>query len=208
MARWRQNLQVASGFLTVVILLAACQENPGVQKERYFRSGQRYLAEHKYDEAIIEFRNAVQIDPRFADAHVALGQAYQGKRWIHDARWEYTKALEIDPQHLEGHVHLAGLYRELGLTDDAIQTARKALEIDNKNATASIVLGRALSQIRKFAEAKQAIDLGLTLAPQASEGYLALGEWHFRAAHIPGSISVGSAAEAAEKLKADGITIW
>lgn len=32
---------------------------------------------------------------------------------------------------------------------------------------------------------------------------MALGEWHFRAAHIPGSISVGSAAEAAEKLKAD-----
>ena len=32
---------------------------------------------------------------------------------------------------------------------------------------------------------------------------MALGEWHFRAVHIPGSISVCSATEAAEKLEAD-----
>ncbi|MEE9154292.1 MAG: tetratricopeptide repeat protein, partial [candidate division NC10 bacterium] len=183
MTRRIRRLGVVGGLLVAAIVLAACQGSPEVQKGGYLQSGLQYLKDRRYDEAIIEFRNALQIDPRFADAHAAIGEGYQGKGWVYDARWAYTKAIEIDPQHLQAHLDLARLYREVGLIEDAIRTVRKAIEIDGENATAYIVLGRVLTRKRAFTEAKQAIDTGLRLDPEALGGYLAVGEWHLLQHH-------------------------
>ena len=43
--------------------------------------GGKYLKEDKLNEAIIEFRNALQIDPDLAPALHALGRTYADKSW-------------------------------------------------------------------------------------------------------------------------------
>ena len=39
---------------------------------RYFESGNAYVAQKKYAEAVLEYRNALQVDPRFAEARYRL----------------------------------------------------------------------------------------------------------------------------------------
>src|SRR6266404_5698697 len=60
----------------LAVFLTACSRDPNVQKQKYFESGQRFFAKGKYREAVIEFRNATQVDPAFAAAHYQLSQSY------------------------------------------------------------------------------------------------------------------------------------
>jgi Tfp pilus assembly protein PilF len=58
------------------LFLAGCSRDPNIRKQKYYESGQRYFAKGKYREAVIQFSNAVQVDPRFGDAHYKLAQTY------------------------------------------------------------------------------------------------------------------------------------
>lgn len=71
---------ISKKYISVVIcmylllILAACQKQ-SVWQEQY-DLGMRYLNESNYEEAILAFMSAIEIDPRQADAYVYLTQAY------------------------------------------------------------------------------------------------------------------------------------
>ncbi len=56
------------------VMLPGCSRDPNVRKQKYFDSARRYVEEKKFREAAIQFQNALQVDPRFADAHYQLAQ--------------------------------------------------------------------------------------------------------------------------------------
>ena len=69
----------------LLLTLAACQkapeaaepadEAPGWQAK--YDLGVRYLSEGKYEEAILAFEAAIEIDPKNADAYRKLAEAYE-----------------------------------------------------------------------------------------------------------------------------------
>src|SRR2546428_13437431 len=61
---------------SLAVFLTGCSRDPNVRRQKYFESGQRYFAKGKYREAAIQYSNAVQVDPRFTDAHYQLAQTY------------------------------------------------------------------------------------------------------------------------------------
>ena len=79
-------------------VLTGCSRDPNVRKQKYLESGQRYYGEGKYREAIIQFRNATQVDGRFTQAHYELAQAYvKVGDWQHGYT-ELARTLELDPE--------------------------------------------------------------------------------------------------------------
>src|ERR1700687_1803714 len=101
------RLLLALGCLAA--LFTACSRDPNVRKQKYFESGQRYFDKGKYREAVIEFRNATEVDPQFAAAHYQMGQAYlKLQDWIH-AYGELNRTLELEPDNSKAHVDLANL---------------------------------------------------------------------------------------------------
>lgn len=71
--RKRYIVSVLMAVLTVI--LAGCSRNPDVAKRKYLESGNKYMDQQKYDAAAIQFKKAIQIDPKFAEAHFQLAQA-------------------------------------------------------------------------------------------------------------------------------------
>ncbi len=69
-------LRVILPLALMVALFSACSRDPNVRKQKYFQSGQRYFDKGKYNEAAIEYVNALKIDPGFADAHFKLAESY------------------------------------------------------------------------------------------------------------------------------------
>ena len=86
---WKRCLRGSTLLGCLALLLVGCSEDPEVKKQRHFSRGEQYLSTQKMDEAIIEFRNAIQAVPTFAEAHNQLGRVYQRKSWMFDARAEY-----------------------------------------------------------------------------------------------------------------------
>lgn len=71
----------------VAILFTACSTNTETWQEKY-DLGMRYLTEGNYEEAILSFTAAIEIDPKMPEAYVGMADAYIGLG-------EYDKAIEI-----------------------------------------------------------------------------------------------------------------
>ncbi len=61
-------------FLAVLILLAGCQKKMGIQD--YLDLGDKYLAEANYEEAIVAFTKAIELEPKAVNAYEGLANAY------------------------------------------------------------------------------------------------------------------------------------
>ena len=58
------------------LLLSACGQNTEAKWQEQYDLGMRYLSEGNYEEAIIAFTAAIEIDPLAADGYLALADVY------------------------------------------------------------------------------------------------------------------------------------
>ena len=59
-----------------VLALGACTSDPKVTAKAALEKGNQHVSKNKYPEAIIEYRRAVQADPRLGEARLQLAYAY------------------------------------------------------------------------------------------------------------------------------------
>ena len=79
--------------LLVVLLLCGCGAAAKSWQEEY-DLGVRYLSEGNYEEAILAFEAAIEIDPKAPGAYLALANAYVGQGDYENAGSVLTRALE------------------------------------------------------------------------------------------------------------------
>src|SRR5579859_4512201 len=63
------SLAIISVLVILTLVIFGCSKDPQTRKLAFMASGQHFMAEGKYDEASIQFRNAVKTDPRFVEAY-------------------------------------------------------------------------------------------------------------------------------------------
>ena len=64
------------------------------------------MGKGQLDEAIACFRKAIELDPKNAAAHIALGNCLHAKGQSDEAIACYQKAIELDPKKAEAHSNL------------------------------------------------------------------------------------------------------
>ena len=75
--RNRYLISIATALVAVLLVSATgCKGNPEKAKKKYLESGLSYVDKKQYDAAVIQFKKALQVDPKFADAHYQLGLTY------------------------------------------------------------------------------------------------------------------------------------
>ena len=104
---------VAVRLLLVVCLVpalfTACNRDPNVRKQKFLESGNRYRDQGKFREAAIQYSNAVQVDPRFAEAHYQLGEAYLKLKDYQRAFAELSRTADLTPNNYSAQLELANL---------------------------------------------------------------------------------------------------
>lgn len=88
--------------------------------EPYLRRGQQLINKEDYTKAIMELREALQLDPKNSQAHTLLGLAYVKQSQLGMAKVHINKALQLDPKNkmaLEGKQVLAKLIEQGKGTD-------------------------------------------------------------------------------------------
>ena len=101
-----------------------------------------FLNENRIDEAIQEYKNALDVDPTDATALTGLGQAFDELGDLAEAIKSYKKALRRNPRDVIAHSGLGIVYEKQRKTDLAIKEFVVALEIDNDTAFMHIVYAR------------------------------------------------------------------
>ena len=164
-----------------VAVLTGCSRDPNVRKQKYFESGQRYYAEGKYREAIIQFLNATQVDSSFAAAHYQLAQSYiKVQDWQH-AYQEIGRTLELQPDNYKAHADMANMlaadYASTANPSD-LSTAEEhtdlLLQKQPNDPDSHIAAANLLNAERKFPEAIAEIQKAIALAPARGDSYLSL----------------------------------
>ena len=132
------------GSLLLAVFLVSCSD-PAAKKQQYMTSGDRYLAEAKYPEAIIEFKNAVAIDAKLGEAHKKLAQAYAKTGDARGALDSSIRAADLLPKDIEIQLAAGSYLLAARKPEDALARADAALAVDPSNVAAHLLRGNALA---------------------------------------------------------------
>ncbi|MCM1217670.1 MAG: tetratricopeptide repeat protein [Lachnospiraceae bacterium] len=77
----RQCVFIVAGIVILIALAVGIgiYNTPANRLKRQFDLGNRYLEEMNYEQAVIAFESAIEIDPISVDAYLGLAEAYVGK---------------------------------------------------------------------------------------------------------------------------------
>lgn len=124
--------------LCVAVLCSCSDMGKPLTYQDYFDLGMRYLSEGNYQEAIIAFTSAIEIDPKQVSAYVKRGDAYvlsgETEENLAAAKVDYEKALELDETNEDAYLGLADVYVRQGDTETALEVLRQGLE-KNESST-------------------------------------------------------------------------
>ena len=95
----RLVIAIGCGLAAVLVLAlgigGVVRANDPVRKlEKYNANAQKLMAEAKADEALVEFKKALEIDPASAEAYKGMAEAYTSLQRYHEAEMTYDKAFE------------------------------------------------------------------------------------------------------------------
>lgn len=128
-------------FASTTVFLGCADDADRVAK--FMENGEAYVAEGKHAEAVIEFKNVLQIEPENAAAHEALSRAYLETEKPREAYWEMSETVRLAPQNIEARLLYGTVSAAIGEHDLALEQAEAVLGIDAKNAAALILRGQA-----------------------------------------------------------------
>ncbi len=162
--------------LVCALALSACAKNPDVRKREFFERGNKYWDAKKYQEAIIEYRNAVLIDPKFGEARYGLAKAYEQAQDRRKAFPEYVRAAELLPGDKDLQLKTAALQLLGGRFEDARTRAQAVLKADPENVDALLLVANATAGLKDMKGAMLQVEAAIKLNPTSSESYDTLGQ--------------------------------
>ena len=173
-ARKRMSLAFALAVIPVVLVAVACK-SPAQKKAEAVESAQKYMAAGEYGKAIIEYKNAIKIDPRSAELQYKLGQVYVANGQLHEGFLTYDEAIELDPDYVPVRIAQGRLYLAAKQFDEALKDAEAVLPKNPDNTDVQILLADAYAGKKNFTEATKVVQGILKQHPDSIVAHLELG---------------------------------
>ena len=194
-------------MLTVALVSGACSRDPETEAREYMASGAAYAEAKRYEAAVIEYRNAVKVQPELAKAHYQLAKLYETTGDQVNAYASYARAADLEPGNLDAQLKAGALLLTAGEYDMARRRAELAVQADPKNPSALILLGNALAGLNETSRAIKQMEQAIALDPSYSPAWSALGAAQFVGGQpqvSPWVVARRDAAAAAAKRRANG----
>jgi len=157
-----------------LLALSSCNRDPNVAKKRYVESGNKYFEKGKYKEAVLMYRDALQKDRKFGQAHYRLGLTYLKMNSLQEGVRSLRRALEFlgpnDAERWDAIVRLSAIFVTVGGRDKQLQAEveanckllldRDPNSFDGHHLNAELQTVRAMDALRTGSrdEAKKLLD--------------------------------------------------
>lgn len=169
--------------LLIVVLLASsagCADNSAVRRDKYLAAGEKYFENKQYEEAVIEYRNALRLDPNHVQSHAAIARVFQSMGNHREAAAAYQHVLKLDGSNIHARLQLgnyltAGAAQNPGLAASAQEMAEEILKAEPSNVDAHILLANVFTVRKEEDRAVQQLKQALELDPGNPKALLNLG---------------------------------
>ncbi|OQB26664.1 MAG: TPR repeat-containing protein YrrB [Chloroflexi bacterium ADurb.Bin180] len=159
-----------------------------VQAYQHLEKGQSLESLGLLDEAMLEFKRAVEADPRIATARNALGNHYRRKGLLTKAADEFRCALHLS-EDFESCFNLGGVLAELERYEEAVELYRRCIELDANDPAAQYELAYCLCGTGKYSEALQLFKTLSEAHPDDWELHFALGDCYIGLEDYPAALA-------------------
>ncbi len=168
--------------IVAALFIGACT-TPEKAKAQHVARGQALLKDKKFQEAALEFRSALQIDDKLADAHLGLANTYEGLQRYQEAFEEMKQTAELDANNLDvrvklGNYYLMGGKQSAAAVSEAEHLAKEVLQKDRNHIAGHILMGSVLFAQEHRPEAFAELNRAIELNPQRVESYLSLARFY------------------------------
>lgn len=160
-------------------IIAAGDDTPVNIAIAYQNRGNGYNRQDNHERAIVDYNEAIRLNPNFANAYYNRGVAYGDMRRYDEAIADYTQALALDPQHGDsygnrGHAHyMQGRLQEaLADLDRALTVRHTAVDFGNR--------GAVYYDLGEYTRALADFDQALLLNPRSSIDFNSRGNVYYQ----------------------------
>jgi cellulose synthase operon protein C len=173
----RKSLPLTLGMLVIVLVsfVAACKRDPNVEKKEFFESGTRFFAQGKYQDAAIQFMNAIRIDPKFEEAHFQLARTDMKLGQVRNAYQELSRAVQLNPRDFKAQVDLGNLYLLAHQFQKAQAQAQLVLKQNPKDVDATVLMANTDAGLSSLDASLKEMQDAIQLDPTRSQTYINLG---------------------------------
>lgn len=169
------------GALAGVLALAGCQNDEAKLAEHMTR-GDAYMEDGKTSEAVIEYKNALQLAPNDSKAHFGLAQAYMANKEPQKAYWELQETVRLDGTNLDARLAL-GQFLLLGRIEEferAVQEGEAVIQADPTRWEGHVLRAAGLERLKRVDEAEGDYKKALELQPEKPELVRTLAGYYLR----------------------------
>ena len=101
-------------------------DNPRQKAEDHYYAALDFFSEGQHEQALEEYRKAMEADPTFTEALHGMARTLQDLDRLDEAIEVSKRITEIDPDDVLGHTSLSVLYQKKGMVPEAEAEANKA----------------------------------------------------------------------------------
>ena len=161
-------------FLAATLaLLPACRSS--ARAREHVDKGNQYFTQKQFSSAESEYRQAIQINPDFAEAYYRLGLLQAQQEYPAAASQSLSRAVDLDPKNLDARLRLGDLQTASTQYTEARQQAEAVLAQDGKDAGAHRLLGQVALHQMQYIAAETELKEAIALDPRDPQAYEVLG---------------------------------
>ncbi|MCG8591752.1 MAG: tetratricopeptide repeat protein [Proteobacteria bacterium] len=178
MPRLRLALTPLAAVLTLAFALGCQSDSERLQA--HLERGDAYLAEERYGEAEIEYKNVVQIDPNQPDAHWGLARVHRAEEEFKEEFWELRETVRTNPENLEARRRLGQLLVMTRQLEEALTQFDAIIEADSDDGGAVVNKAQVLEALDRAEEAGPLYERAVALSPDEGTYRVVLAGYYER----------------------------
>jgi len=169
------TVAILVALLAATIAMPGCSRDPNIRKRKYLQSAQQYFDKGQNSEAMIQYMNALQVDPQYAEAHYGLAQVNLRLGAWTTAFTELSRTIELQPDNLNAQLDLGNLQLAAHDYKAAMERAELVSAKDLNQVGAYVLKANVHAALGEKEASLEAMGKAIALAPDRSELYSNLG---------------------------------
>ncbi len=124
-------LSTKQNMAAFVFFTKAINKNPNQPADVYFARGFTYQEIRAYQQALDDYKKAIEFNPNLAGAHLNSGNCYYALKEYSKALDSYTISEKLQPDNSTVYYARGFVYLDTGFIDKACEEWNKALKMGN-----------------------------------------------------------------------------